>query len=286
MLMTDNQNLFDQAVAAAKQKDFATARTLLKQLLKQEPNNLDAWLLGAYVVESRSDAIRCYERALQIDPNHAYAKQKLSELKSLPPEPAPVTPAATSATAPQLKAAPPKAESHPLTAPAAPPEPKSKSNTWVFVMAGVLIVALCLVIGCIGILSSGGLSTLGSSQPAPTDQQLFDVLHKNARAGVNEDLDAYMATIHPNSSMYKQTEEALKDMFAQFDLDFQFYDLTVTSLKSNEAKSSLFTDHPQARRPGLPQQHRHRDDDPASGQRRLEDLQPGSGGRAVLANDL
>ena len=113
--MTDNQNLFDQAVAAAKQKDFATARTLLKQLLKQEPNNVDAWLLGAYVVESRPDAIRCYERALQIDPDNAYAKQKLAELQALPPEPATVKPPVQPA-APQPKPAQVKTDGLPLSA--------------------------------------------------------------------------------------------------------------------------------------------------------------------------
>jgi tetratricopeptide (TPR) repeat protein len=232
--MTDNQNLFDQAVAAAKQKDLATARTLLKQLLKQEPNNIDAWLLGAYVVESRSDAIRCYERALQIDPNHAYAKQKLAELNSLPPESAPVKPPSQPAAS-QPKAVQAQSAGPPPVAPVNPPEAKTKSSTWMFVLAGVLIVALCVVIGGIGIVSSGGLSSLGSS-PTPTNQQLFDVLHENARAGVYEDLDAYMATIHPNSPLYDKTEDALKDMFAQFDLDFQFYDMTVTSQKANEAK--------------------------------------------------
>lgn len=234
--MTESQNLFDQAVAAAKQKDFATARTLLKQLLKQEPNNVDAWLLGAYVVESRSDAIRCYERALQIDPDHAYAKQKLSELKSLPPEPAPAVSTGTSVAISRPKVSPPKAESRPPAASAGPREKKPSSSTWMFVLAGVLIGALCLAVAGIGILSSGGLSNLGSAQPTPTNQQLFDVLHENARAGVTEDLDAYMATVHPGSPMYDQTEEVLKEMFVTYDLNFEFYDLTVTSLKPNEAK--------------------------------------------------
>jgi tetratricopeptide (TPR) repeat protein len=229
--MNDNPNLFGQAVAAAKQKDFATARTLLKQLFKQDPNNLDAWLLGAYVVESRADAIRCYEHALQIDPNHAYAKQKLAELLALPPETATVKPPLQPAASP--KPAQAKTVSSP---PAAPPEQKSKSNTWVFVLAGVLIVACCLAVGGIGIISSGSLSSLGPSQPTPTNQQLFDVLHENARAGVNEDLNSYMATIHPNSPLYDQTEDVLKEMFSTYDLDFEFYDLTVTSLKANEAK--------------------------------------------------
>ena len=144
-LMTDNQNLFDQAVAAAKQKDFATARTLLKQLLKQEPNNLDAWLLGAYVVESRSDAIRCYERALQIDPNHAYAKQKLAELQALPPEPAPVKPPSP-ASGISAQSCPSQRQQ---ALPAGPSlrATRSKSTTWIFVLAGVLIVVCCLASG-------------------------------------------------------------------------------------------------------------------------------------------
>jgi tetratricopeptide (TPR) repeat protein len=230
--MADNQNLFDQAVAAAKQKDFASARTLLKQLLKQDPTNLNAWLLGAHVVESRSDSIRCYERALQIDTNNTFAKKKLAELQALPPEPAPVVHPSPSVATPQTKTSTPKAEDIPQ----APPSKKSNSTTWIFILAGVLIVTLCLGIGCIGIISSGGLPSLGSSQSAPTDQQLFDVLHVNAQAGIDEDLEAYMATIHPDSPLYDQTEDVLIDLFALYDLDFKFYDMTVTNLKSNEAK--------------------------------------------------
>ena len=131
--MADDQNLFDQAVAAARQKDFAAARTLLKQLLKQDPTNLNAWLLGAHVVESRSDAIRCYERALQIDPNNTFAKQKLAELQALPPEPAPVVHPGPGVAAPQPKISPTKTETIPQTLPAQ----KTNSNTWIFILAGV-----------------------------------------------------------------------------------------------------------------------------------------------------
>jgi thioredoxin-like negative regulator of GroEL len=52
--MADNQNLFDQAVAAAKQKDFASARTLLKQLLKQDPTNLNAAVMSARCRSTRT----------------------------------------------------------------------------------------------------------------------------------------------------------------------------------------------------------------------------------------
>ncbi len=46
----EGENLFNQALTAARQGDLATARTVLKQLLKQEPKNIYAWLLGSQVV--------------------------------------------------------------------------------------------------------------------------------------------------------------------------------------------------------------------------------------------
>ena len=231
--MTDNQVLFDQAVAAARQKDFATARTLLKQLLKQDPNNLNAWLLGAHVVESRSDAIRCYERVLQIDPNHAYARQKLSELQSQIPAGTP-SPGAT-ASVNRSVTTPSIAEGRPQESPSSRPAPKSKVATWMIVLAGAVAGVLVLMVIGTAIFSLGGLS-LGTAQLTPTNQQLFDVLYRNAQAGNAENMDAYMATIHPDSPMYGQTQTALRLVFSQYDLDFKFYDLKVTSLTSDEAR--------------------------------------------------
>lgn len=226
--MSDDQSLYDQAVAAAKANDFASARTLLKQFLKQEPGNINAWLLGAHVVESRSDAIRCYQRVLQIDPNHAYARKKLAELQVEPVESAPVD-------VPKPNSAAPKTPTRGPVPPSPQPAPaKSNSSTKVVVIAAALVAVICVGILGVVFISQGGLS-LGANEP-PTDQELFDVMHANAQAGVDEDMDAYMATIHPGSPLYNQTEKVLKDMFAQFDLDFKFYDMTVTSLKSNEAR--------------------------------------------------
>ncbi len=55
-------------------------------------------------------------------------------------------------------------------------------------------------------------------------------------AANNEDIGAYMATIHSKSPMYRQTEKALQDVFSQYDLSFWFYDLQVTGLTSKEAR--------------------------------------------------
>jgi hypothetical protein len=231
--MADNQNLFDQALAAARQKDFASARTLLKQLLKEDPTNLDAWLLGAHVVESPSDAIRCYERVLQIDPNHAYAQKQLSELKSQMP-PAPAAPASSSGKAPAQpvaaspsRTAPPKAES-------VSPTPRSKTAIGMIVLAVILLGVCGLMVVLVAVFSAGGLSL--AFQPTPNDKQLLDVLYENARAANAEDIDAYMATIHPSSSMYNQTKTTLPQVFATYDLDFKVYDLKVTDQTATEAR--------------------------------------------------
>jgi tetratricopeptide (TPR) repeat protein len=248
--MTDSRSLFTQATSAAKQKDFATARSLLKQILKQDPNNLDAWLLAAHVVESRSDAINCLKRVLRLDPGHAYARQKLAQLQGASPAPKPAGPSKPAPAAPQAQtpvpanqtpaarpAAPsPQAAKGPQqAAPKAPAGSSSKLRTGMIGLGVGLLAVVCLVGLVVAALSPEG-SLLGNAPPTPTNAQLFNVIYQNAQAGNAKNLDAYMDTIHPNSPAYHQTRSTLEEMFAQYDLYFQFYNLEVTSLKSNEAE--------------------------------------------------
>ena len=74
------------------------------------------------------------------------------------------------------------------------------------------------------------------ASPTPTSEQLFDILYRNSRAANEENLAAYMATIHPKSPAYHQTETSLPQLFAVYNLEFYFSNLTVTSLKKNEAR--------------------------------------------------
>jgi len=245
--MTEDQTLFEQALAAARNKDFATARSLLMELLKQNPKHLDGWLLAAHVVDRRSDAIHCWQRVLELDPNHAYARRKLAELQGRPPAaaaaspPAPAEKPAAQEAAPQ-PASPPK----PVTPQAVPPtagaprtskSPTVKSNTgkWMLGLAAGLIVVLCLVVLGVALTQGDGLFA-SSAQPTPNDQELFNVIYLNAQAANNENIPAYMATIHSKSPMYRSTERMLQDVFSQYDLSFWFYDLKVTKLTSKEAR--------------------------------------------------
>ncbi len=267
--MDDNQSLMEQAVAAARQRDFVSARTFLARLLKQEPNNLNAWLLAAHVVEKRSDAVSCYKQVLRLDPGHAYARQKLSQLQSEPPasvpsgpprdRPVPVrddrnTPAIrplhvrpeTSpppiVNPPQVlplrarpEISPPQIVTPPPALPSQQKAPKSDTRAGLQLLLGILTVVLCLAVVGIVFVSRGG-QLLKPANPTPTSEQLFDVLYRNSRAANEKNIAAYMATIHPKSSAYRQTEELLPQLFSAYNLEFYYYDLKVTSLKTNEAQ--------------------------------------------------
>jgi hypothetical protein len=234
--MAGEENLFEQAVAAARQKDLATARILLKQLLKQEPQNLNAWLLGAHIVESKADAIRCYERVLTIDPNHAYAKQKLAELRALTPEApaAPPAPLSTNTANKGTPAWPIPAQPEPEIIKPAPVNKSDKTRRDITIgLIGVLVVC------CLGALVVAALPNMTRSQVVevtPTAKELFDVIYHNARAGNNENIDDYMSTIHPGSAAALTTRAALGLVFSQYDLNFYFYDLSVISASVDEAK--------------------------------------------------
>ena len=225
-------NLFDQALAAARQGDLATARTVLKQLLKQEPQNIDAWLLGAQVVETNLDAIRCYERILKIDPNHAYAKQKLAQLRPMTPDAqefmsAPLanrsTPAlpALSQTDAEIALAKSKAE-------------KARREITI-ALSGVGVLVCCLVGLLVVALPRTGFLQVAQTTP-PSNQELYNVLYSNSRAANDENIEAYMATIHPSSPAMFTTRTALQLIFSKYDLQFYFYNLSVQSVSADEAK--------------------------------------------------
>jgi len=87
--MTPKQSIYDQAYTAVQNGDRAFARRLLAQLLKQEPDHLNGWLLASYAMKTRAEAIRCLERGLEIDPENAHAKKRLAKLQQNSPRQSP-----------------------------------------------------------------------------------------------------------------------------------------------------------------------------------------------------
>jgi hypothetical protein len=266
--MPDAKTLYNQAVAAARQKDYAASCSLVKQSLKLDPNSLDAWLLAARVVDKKSDATYCCKRILLFDPGNVYAKEKLAKLEGEqaaaapfaapvnPPSPTPIpveSPAKppfqglkpigglpAGGTAPlvspfiqPVEPQPPMASISNQEPPPLPPPPKN-GTSWIILGAILLGVCVLIVLG-IAVFSPGTLSP-GPAQPTPTSAELFGVIYANARAANGEDIATYMTQIHSKSPGRAQTEESLKQVFAAYDLDFRFSNLVLQSLKKNEAK--------------------------------------------------
>ncbi len=78
--MENRPSLFDKASAAASRKDKPTARKLLDELIFFEPENEQAWLLLADVVDDLNEVSDCLQRVLAINPENTAAREKYDSL--------------------------------------------------------------------------------------------------------------------------------------------------------------------------------------------------------------
>jgi hypothetical protein len=80
----DQHNLrsdFKRAVAAAQVHDFTTARLILREVLKENPRSVEAWMLLAQVAAKAEQTVYCLERVLQLDPGNLTARRKLAQIR-------------------------------------------------------------------------------------------------------------------------------------------------------------------------------------------------------------
>lgn len=77
----DAAELVRRGQAAARVGRRAEARTLLRQAVELDPNNVGAWLDLASVEEERDQKRQCFERALALDPGSADARLGLEMLE-------------------------------------------------------------------------------------------------------------------------------------------------------------------------------------------------------------
>ncbi len=73
----DSQKAISQAKEAASRKDFTAAQKMLKQVLIQQPRNIEAWLALAEVVQKPDIKAKCLEQVLKLDPGNQDARQQL-----------------------------------------------------------------------------------------------------------------------------------------------------------------------------------------------------------------
>jgi hypothetical protein len=72
------KDLVQQGLTAARVGDLEDARRLLRQATQQQPDNIDAWLGLAGVVESLNEKRHCFAEALKLDPDNDEAKAGLA----------------------------------------------------------------------------------------------------------------------------------------------------------------------------------------------------------------
>lgn len=71
-----------QAYHLIKNRDFAAARPLVLEVLREDKNNLDAWWLAVYVAESDRDKHAALNKVLALNPDHAAAQEIRRRLHS------------------------------------------------------------------------------------------------------------------------------------------------------------------------------------------------------------
>ncbi len=127
-----------QAIAATRDGDKQQAQRLLAELLKENPQDAQAWFLLSHLVESESKQVAYLSKVLTLQPTHEKAKQRLAQLTSAVPVPPAVTlppaaemekmvtpPAVTS----EVVVQPPPAVKPPLAKPEAEKPAPAKAET-------------------------------------------------------------------------------------------------------------------------------------------------------------
>ncbi len=67
----------EQGIAAAKAGQKQQARTLLQQVVENDPNNETAWLWLGTAMETDAERIKCLKQVLAINPNNQSARKRL-----------------------------------------------------------------------------------------------------------------------------------------------------------------------------------------------------------------
>lgn len=78
-----HQALLEEGIALARQQNKSRARWLLMEASALHPQSEEAWFWLAAVAEKTSDAVRCLQKVLKLNPQHTEAINKLNQLYSM-----------------------------------------------------------------------------------------------------------------------------------------------------------------------------------------------------------
>ena len=240
---TGSENPVLLARQALNQNDRPAAVRHLRAALERNPGDTEAWVMLAQAIDNPDHARKALERALRLQPDHAAAKRLLRQLGESPAKPLaaverPATPEPSSRPVePAGKSERGEARAIPARTPPPAPPVKPESRFPIEIVLGLIALCLLCVVG--GLLASSGLERLtglvSGAQVEPTLEDVTGVVYANMRAVNSENLVAYMATIHPDSTAYATTETGLRDAFELFDLSYTLLELTVIEQSSSEA---------------------------------------------------
>jgi hypothetical protein len=274
----DAQSKIAEAKAAVQRDDPALARTILKRVIQQHPQNVGAWWLLADVIDDPDHAIQCLERVLMLEPDHHAARQRLTELmvpstEISTPSQADYDPAsgAQQQTPGRLEAdlieaypsvptakpqdeipepgqpvspTPPPQKSHPqkqrgsVKTQKVTKQPRTKSSRWLEISL-LVVVLMCLCV--VSLLAIGYYAPSSSLQfgPTPTVEDVRVVVYENLDAANREDIERYMDTIHPRAAGRGISRSTMQDLFDKYDLYYSISDLQVLEVTDKEARVSF-----------------------------------------------
>lgn len=78
--MSDIDNLLKEGIAALKAGQRVRARALLQEVVREQPDNVAAWLWLSGTVDTDNERRECLERVLEVDPDNPHAKKGLERL--------------------------------------------------------------------------------------------------------------------------------------------------------------------------------------------------------------
>ncbi len=188
------RDLINQGVLAASAGQREQAERCFKQAVEHNPQDARGWYYYALAVTDPDEARRALARVLQIDPDHQPARRRLD---AAPP------PEDQTAWNKELVLLPreSKPEHKPSPFPLIPYKPAR------FII--VLLIGLVLFLV--------GYWTLTTQEMDPAIKAVIDAY---VRAMQNEDLDALLATVHPDAVEYDLNQRVTAQAFALYDVDY------------------------------------------------------------------
>lgn len=172
-----NQQL-DKAFNLVKEGEKRQAIIIIKEILKQEPENVSAWWLMANALSDEDEKINCLERVLVLDPSHQKAQKLMDKLN----------PDLTPSIAEIMESPFPEHQSSFVPKNKNEFEPETKKNKYlVYGLLGVAVLAVLFF----GFTMLSGLGTLEDSPSSYSSFTVGDSQTVHIATSGSTDIDFY-----------------------------------------------------------------------------------------------